>query len=117
MHNGVIMPSDLAHLVDTDQIFPVIRLSGVLDPAAAPAVRSALLEVLAGQPEARIVDVADLRPADAAAAAVLDEVAAATADWPATRIMLVPGWEASALPSRADRAAALAALGPAHPED
>ncbi|GLY98974.1 hypothetical protein Acsp02_62280 [Actinoplanes sp. NBRC 103695] len=122
MHNGAIMPSEVAHLVDTDQTFPVIRLSGMLDPAAAPAVRSALLEVLAAQPEALIVDVADLRPADRGSAGVLAEVAAETAEWPATRIVLITadgdaGWARSGLPHFADRAAALDALGPAHPDD
>lgn len=124
MHNGAIMPSEVAHLVDTDQTFPVVRLFGVLDPATAPGVRSALLEVLATQPEALIIDVADLRPADPAPAAgrgdVLAEVAAETAEWPATRIVLTtsdPGWTRTGLPCFADRGAALAALGPAHPDD
>ncbi|MFG1602779.1 ATP-binding protein [Actinoplanes sp. NPDC049265] len=115
------MPSEVAHLVDTDQTFPVIRLSGLLDPAATPAVRSALLEVLAGQPEALIVDVAGLRPADATSAGVLAEVAAENAEWPATRMVLAAtgatGWAGSGLPMWDDRDAALHALGPAHPDD
>jgi histidine kinase-like protein/STAS domain-containing protein len=121
MHIGAIMPSEVAHLVDTDQTFPVIRLSGVLDPAATPAVRSALLEVLAGQPEALIVDVGGLRPADAASAGVLADIAAENAAWPASRMVLATtgatGWAATGLPIWDDRDAALHALGPAHPDD
>lgn len=115
------MPSEVAHLVDTDQTFPVIRLSGVLDPAAAPAVRSALIDVLAGQPEALVVDVERLRPADAGSAGVLTEVAAENAAWPATRMVLAvngaEGWAETGLPLYADRGDALDTLGPAHPDD
>jgi hypothetical protein len=120
MHNGAIMPSEVAHLLDTEQTFPVIRLSGVLDPAATPAVRSALLEVLAGQPEALIVDVTGLRPADATSVGVLAEVAAENAGWPGTRMVLTTaaadGWARTGLPVWDDREAALDSLGPAHPD-
>ena len=54
------MPSEVRHLVDGGQPYPVVRLTGVLDAATAPEVRSALLDVLAGQPEAVVVDVREL---------------------------------------------------------
>jgi hypothetical protein len=52
MHNGAIMPSEVRHLVDHGQAYPVVRLTGVLDSDTGTAVRSALIDVLAGQPEA-----------------------------------------------------------------
>ena len=47
MHNGAIMASEVAHLVVTGQLYPVVRLTGVLDAASASDVRSALHTLLA----------------------------------------------------------------------
>jgi ABC-type transporter Mla MlaB component len=88
MHNGAIMASEVRHLVDRGNSYPLVRLTGVLDAATAPAVRSALLDVLAGQPEAVVVDVAGLRVADPTALDVLREVRRLTADWPAAHLVL-----------------------------
>src|SRR4051794_28442022 len=77
MHNGAIMPSEVAHRADTRDDYPVVRLTGVLDSDGAPALRSALLGVLADQPEALIVDVSDLRLAHSGPDVVLREVAGA----------------------------------------
>ena len=97
------MPSEVAHRVDTGDEYPVVRLTGVLDADGAPALRSALLGVLADQPEAVIVDVSDLRLAQSGAEAVLREVAAANSDWPAAQIMLTAPrdaerWHGTGLP-------------------
>jgi hypothetical protein len=122
MHNGAIMASEVAHRVDTEDAYPVVQLTGVLDADAAPAIRSALLSVLADQPEALVVDVAGLRLADPDAGAVLHDVAGDNADWPAAHIVLSAGdhpgvWHSTGLPVWPDRSAALADLGtpdPAH---
>jgi hypothetical protein len=116
MHNGAIMPSEVRHLVDPDQTYPLVRLAGVLDTDSAPEVRSALLDVLAGQPEAVVVDVGDLRVGRAEALGVLRGLRRDTADWPAARLVLCdPGdgdaWRDSGWPVWPDRAHAFAALG------
>ena len=119
MHNGAIMPSDVASLVVTGEPYPVIGLTGLLDAVSAPSVRSALLDVLAEQPEAVVIDVAALTT-DAAAAGVLREVARETADWPAAHLVLccardTGAWQSTGLPVWPDRAEAFAALGPPDP--
>jgi hypothetical protein len=120
MHNGAIMPSEVRHLVDRGQTHPVVRLTGVLDAQSAPAVRSALLEILAGQPEAVVLDVAGLRLPDPAAAVVLRDVARDTADWPAAHLVLcapagATPWQAAGLPVWPSCAEAFAELGEPDP--
>jgi hypothetical protein len=116
MHNGAIMPSEVRHLVDRGQTFPLVRLSGVLDAETIAPVRSTLLEVLAGQPEAVVVDVGGLRVSQADALSVLREVLDETRDWPAARLALcgatngVP-WQSTGWPVWPDPAGAFAALG------
>jgi hypothetical protein len=88
MHNGAIMPSEVRHRIATDQAFPLVRLAGVLDRDTAPELRSALLDVLAGQPEAVVVDVADLGLAEPSDAGALRDLRADTAGWPAARLAL-----------------------------
>jgi anti-anti-sigma regulatory factor len=88
MHNGAIMPSEVRHLVDTGQAYPVVRLTGMLDATTAATVRSVLLTLLAQQPEAVVVDVTDLRADDPAAIAVFQDVQRETADWPAAHLVL-----------------------------
>ncbi|GAA4592776.1 anti-anti-sigma regulatory factor [Actinoplanes octamycinicus] len=112
------MPSEVRHLVNRDQSFPLVRLTGVLDADTAAPVRSTLLDVLAGQPEAVVVDVAGLRVLQADALSVLREVLDETRDWPAARLALCcPGdangtaWESTGWPVWPDRAGAFAALG------
>jgi hypothetical protein len=97
----------------------VIGLTGVLDAVSALSVRSAVLDVLAQQPEAVVIDVAALTP-DGDAADVLHDVARDTADWPAAHLVLCgPGnaevWRATGLPLWPGRAEAFAALGPPDP--
>jgi len=110
MHNGVIMSSEVRHLVDTGATYPVVRFAGVLDSTTAPDVRSAMLDLLAGQPAAVVIDVNDLRVPDVADVAVLRDVARDTADWPAAHLALcasqgAAAWRATGLrvwPNRAD---------------
>jgi hypothetical protein len=88
MHNGAIMSSEVRNRVDRGGTYPLIRFTGVLDARTAPEVRGVLVDVLAEQPEAMLVDVADLRPGDAGAVAVLRDVRRETADWPAAHLAL-----------------------------
>jgi anti-anti-sigma regulatory factor len=116
MHNGAIMPSEVRHLVDRGHPYPVVRLTGVLDAGTAPAVRSALLDVLAQQPEAIVVDVTDLAVPDPAVAVMLQDLARETADWPAAHLVLcapagAAPWHATGLPVWPSGADAFAALG------
>ncbi len=53
----------------------VLRLSGVLDRITAPGLRLALRRCLAAQPDAVVVDVADLRVGQPEALAVFPTVA------------------------------------------
>ncbi|GAA2889483.1 hypothetical protein Acy02nite_58220 [Actinoplanes cyaneus] len=111
------MPSEVRHLVDRGRSHPLVRLTGVLDAETAGPVRSTLLEVLAGQPEALVADVAGLRVPQDAALATLREVFDETRDWPATRLALYGGdgdrrWEPTGWLVADDRDAAYAALGP-----
>ncbi|GIM92574.1 ATP-binding protein [Paractinoplanes toevensis] len=111
------MSSDVRHRVDSAGPFPLVRLAGVLDAGSAPSVRSALLDVLAGQPEAIVVDVGELEVLDRDAVEVLRDLHRDTADWPAARLVLCnPGdpvvWQAAEWPLLADREKAFAQLGP-----
>ncbi|GIF24650.1 anti-anti-sigma regulatory factor [Actinoplanes tereljensis] len=111
------MSSEVRPQVDGAGPFPLVRLAGVLDAGSAPSLRSALLEVLAGQPEAVVVDVGDLEVRDRDAVEVLRDLYRDTADWPAARLVLCgPGdptvWQAAEWPVLADRDKAFAQLGP-----
>ena len=113
------MPSEVRHLVDADQTFPLVQLAGVLDTETAPGVRSALLDVLAGQPEAVVVDVGRLDLAQPEAVGVLRQLHRDTADWPAAHLALCDPrdsgvWQGSGWPVWPDRADAFAALGTPH---
>ena len=88
MHNGAIMPSEVRHRVATAQAFPLVHLAGTLDREPAPGMRAALLVVLAEQPVAVVVDVADLGLAEPSAAEALRELREETSDWPAARLAL-----------------------------
>lgn len=116
MHNGAIMPSEVRHRVEDGQAYPLVRLAGVLDLATAPQIRAALLDVLAEQPEALVVDVSELDLATPEATGVLREVRRDTADWPATRLALcdprdASRWQATGWPVWPGSGDAFAALG------
>ena len=116
MHNGAIMPSEVRHLVDRGQTYPLVRLTGVLDAETVVPVRAALLDVLATQPEAIVVDVADLQVTHSDSLAVLREVLDVTRDWPGSHLALcgpadAGAWQPSGWPVWPDSAGAFAALG------
>jgi hypothetical protein len=116
MHNGAIMPSEVGYLVDRGQTYPVVLLTGVLDLDTAPVIRSALLDVLARQPEAVVIDVTDLHAPDPAAVGMLRDLARDTADWPAAHLMLcssdsATSWRATGLPVWRSCADAFAEIG------
>ncbi|MEU4424154.1 ATP-binding protein [Actinoplanes sp. NPDC024001] len=110
------MPSEVRHLVDRGQTYPLIRLTGVLDAETVAPVRAALLDVLATQPEAIVVDVTELRVAQSDAISVLHDVLDETRDWPGSHLALCGSadagtWQPSGWPVWADPAGAFAALG------
>ncbi|MEV6845859.1 ATP-binding protein [Actinoplanes sp. NPDC051411] len=116
------MPSEVRHRVATDQAFPLVRLAGVLSADTAAETRSALLDVLAGQPEAVVVDVADLDLADPAAAGTLRDLREETADWPAARLALsdphdAGRWRDTGWPVWPSPSAALDSLGDPNRDD
>jgi len=108
------MASEVGHLVDSGQAYPVVRLTGVLDAETAASVRSALVSVLAQQPEALIVDVSGLTT-DGAGPALLRDVARENGDWPGAHLVLccadAEQWRFSGLPVWPSVAEAVAALG------
>jgi hypothetical protein len=101
MHNGAIMSSELRHLVDSARPYPLVRLSGMLDATTTATVRDVLLDVLAGQPAALVVDVGELEIGEPAAVGVLSDVRRETKWWPAAHLTLCDsreiwresGWE------------------------
>jgi anti-anti-sigma regulatory factor len=115
------MPSEVQHLVDTGGWYPVIRFAGVLDTDTAEAVRFALVDLLAQQPEAIVIDVSDLRLPDPTAASVLRNVAQETVDWPAAHLVLCAPmsepWHTTGLPVWRNSADAFADLGEPEPPD
>jgi hypothetical protein len=122
MHNGAIMPTELRHLFDDGQPYPVVRLIGVLDAGTAPGARSAVLDRLAEEPEALLIDVFEVTVAEPAAVAVLSDVAGDTADWPAAHLAICAPdsdgvWKSSGLPVWSSRSAAATALGPPEPSN
>jgi hypothetical protein len=73
-----------------EQDLPVARLrvSGVLDFFTSDALGSAVSRSLSLQPEALLIDVAELAVEDAAGLEVLSRVVCQTAEWPAVPIVL-----------------------------
>lgn len=107
------MSSELRHLVDRGLLYPVVRLSGVLDVSTGPTVRSVLIDELATQPEALVVDVADLH---ADTLDVLRAIREDTRDWPASHLALcgvrdAALWRDADWPSWPAAADAFSALG------
>ncbi|MDT5043669.1 MAG: hypothetical protein QOE51_4654 [Actinoplanes sp.] len=109
------MPSEVGHLVDTGQTYPVVRLTGVLDAGTASTVWSALVDALAGGPEALIIDVGELTPQGVGALQVLRDVARENNGWPGSQLALCSAdaatWRGLGLPVWPSQASAFAALG------
>jgi len=66
----------------------LVRLTGELSVATAPAVRAALMKHVVEQPDALLVDVSGLVIGDAQALAVFAAVRRQAALWPATPVLL-----------------------------
>ncbi|WP_430780945.1 ATP-binding protein [Actinoplanes sp. G11-F43] len=116
------MPSEVRHLVDRGRAYPLVRLTGVLDDDTTATIRSTLLAELAGQPEAVVVDVAELRVARAEALTILGEVFDETRDWPGSRLALcgpggLPDWRVTGWTRWPDQAGAFAGMGEPGPAD
>ena len=82
------MPSQLVCRPEQDLPVAVLKVAGVLDDVTGAALHSAVLECLAAQPEAVLIDVRELRIDDPGALAVLAEAADETAEWPGVPIVL-----------------------------
>ncbi|WP_246614883.1 ATP-binding protein [Paractinoplanes bogorensis] len=92
------MASEVRHLVDRGSEYPLVRLTGALDAGTAQAMRAALLDVLAEQPEAVLVDASELILPAPDAVSVLRDVRQETADWPAAHLALCDTRGAAAWP-------------------
>ncbi|MGA5301955.1 ATP-binding protein [Nucisporomicrobium flavum] len=115
------MPSEVRHRVDGGLTYPVVRLTGVLDTGSAPAVRSALLDILGGQPEALVVDVRELSLDEPEAVTVLRDVARAGAEWPGAPLVVCAAgdaraWHGLGLPTWSTPEEAFTALGDPAPD-
>jgi hypothetical protein len=122
MHNGAIMPTDVRCQVVSREPYPVACLVGTLDGHSMAAARDALLECLADQPEAVVVDVSRLTVADPEALSIFTVVAEQAAGWPAARLIFceppprdVAAWRASGVAVAPTRQDALARLGTPEP--
>ncbi|GAB1642909.1 ATP-binding protein [Krasilnikovia sp. MM14-A1259] len=108
------MTSEVGHVVDRGRAHPVLRITGVLAADTTADVRQALLDTLADAPEALVVDVSGLMPADGAAADVFRRVARETTVWPAAQLLLTAPdatpWQRPGLPVCPSVPAALATL-------
>jgi len=114
------MASEVRHPVDRGSQYPLVRLTGVLDAATARSVRSALLSVLAEQPEAVLVDVSEVTTPAPEATAMLRELRRDTADWPAAHLALCDtrgsaAWTGAGWPVWPDARAAADELGDPDP--
>ncbi|WP_232050396.1 ATP-binding protein [Actinoplanes sp. OR16] len=112
------MPSDVRHPVDRDQAYPLVRLTGVLDDDTVAAARSTLLDELANQPEAIVVDVAGIEEPNPGAVGMLRQVLDETRDWPGSHLALsgttdTAVWQPSGWPIWPGPHEAFAALGAA----
>ncbi|GAB2628662.1 anti-anti-sigma factor [Paractinoplanes abujensis] len=116
------MASELRHRVDRGSDYPLVHLTGVLNSDAAEALRAALLDVLAEQPEALLVDTGELTLPAPATLAVLRRLRDETADWPGAHLALCdarggaawPGLGWPIWPSAADAIAELGRPDPSH---
>ncbi|MFG1989140.1 ATP-binding protein [Actinoplanes sp. NPDC048988] len=114
------MSSEVRHLVDRGQTYPLVQLSGVLNTGSAPTIRSVLLDLIAEQPEAVVVDVGGLSLDGPESAGVLRDIRRETTDWPAAHLALCAtdagAWQGTGWPVWPDPAQAFAALGEPEPE-
>jgi anti-sigma regulatory factor (Ser/Thr protein kinase)/anti-anti-sigma regulatory factor len=82
------MASQLVCRPEQDLPVALLRVSGVLDFFTSEALGSAVARSLSLQPEALLIDVAELAVEDTAGLEVLSRMVCQTADWPAVPIVL-----------------------------
>ena len=82
------MPSQLVCRPERDLPVAVLKVSGSLDLVTGDALQRAVRQSLANQPEALLLDVADLEVRDPLGLAALGAVVCQTAEWPAVPIVL-----------------------------
>jgi anti-anti-sigma regulatory factor/anti-sigma regulatory factor (Ser/Thr protein kinase) len=82
------MPNQLVCRPERDLPVALLKVSGVLDLATSDALEHAVARSLCAQPEALLVDVADLEITDPLGLAALRSIVRRTADWPAVPIVL-----------------------------
>ncbi|WLS47815.1 ATP-binding protein [Micromonospora profundi] len=85
---GAAAPAGTRCRVEVDDSSAVVRLSGVLDPAAADTVRDALLARLCDRPGPIVADVTRLRVDEPPGRSVFAQVRREVADWPAADLLL-----------------------------
>jgi anti-anti-sigma regulatory factor len=84
----LLMGLQLSVEVEHGHPVAVLRPRGVLDAVNVADLRSALLECIADQASAAVIDASALRVGDDVALTVLAAVARQSAEWPGTRIAL-----------------------------
>ncbi|MEU5905879.1 ATP-binding protein [Micromonospora sp. NPDC047467] len=99
-----VPPTDGRCRVEVDESSAVVRLTGVLDPAAAETIRDALLARLCDRPGPVVADVTGLRVDEPPGRGVFAQVRREVADWPAADLLLCD--PAVSGPGRADTALA-----------
>ena len=82
------MSSQLVCRPEQELPVAILRVSGVLDTVTGDALEQAVARSLSAQPEALLVDVAELDIADPVALDVLTSVVCRTAEWPAAPVIL-----------------------------
>ena len=84
----LLMGLQLSVEVEHSHPVAVVRPRGVLDAVNVAELRAALLECVAEQPSAAVIDASALKLGDDVALTMLAAVARETAEWPGTRIAL-----------------------------
>jgi Histidine kinase-like ATPase domain len=102
MKNGAIMPTAVRCVVEADEPVPLVRLVGVLDPAAAESVSATLLTCLADQADALVVDLSGLTIDEPAALSILSAGIDEAAEWAPGQLVLCGSPGGSAASSSGD---------------
>lgn len=82
------MPGQLVCRPEQELPVAVLKVSGVLDLVTSDALERAVARCLSAQPDALLIDVAEMAVADPLGLGVLQSVLCRTAEWPAVPIVL-----------------------------
>lgn len=99
------MPTAVRCVVEADEPVPLVRLVGVLDPAAAESVRATLLTCLVDRAEGVVVDLSELTIDEPAALSILSAGVDEAAEWAPGQLVLCGSPGGSASPSHRGKAA------------